>query len=101
MIKYRVIIYTLQEGTMVENKYLIKIGQLAKIAQVLPSKIRFYVKEGLIKPVDRTNGGYYLFDKQSALERLKLIEKLQKDERLRLHEIREKLNSRFRDKRGK
>ena len=64
---------------MVENKDLIKIGQLAKIVQVLPSKIRFYIKEGLLEPVGRTNGGYYLFNKQTTLQRLKLIEKLQKN----------------------
>ena len=93
IIKYKVIIYTLQKGTMMENRDRIKIGQLAKIAQVLPSKIRFYVQEGLLKPVDRTDGGYYLFDKQTTLERLKLIDKLQNKKRLRLHEIRERLNS--------
>ena len=80
---------------MIENRDLIKIGQLAKIAKVLPSKIRFYVNEGLLKPADRTDGGYYLFDEQTALERLKLIDKLQNKKRLRIHEIREKLNSRF------
>lgn len=79
---------------MAENRNLIKIGQLAKLAQVLPSKIRFYIKEGLLEPVDRTNGGYYLFNKQTALERLKLIEKLQ-NKRLHLHEIRDKMNPRF------
>ena len=31
---------------------LIKTGQLAKLAGVLPSKIRFYVREGLIQPSD-------------------------------------------------
>ncbi len=80
---------------MVENRNLIKIGQLAKLAQILPSKIRFYIKEGLLEPVDRTNGGCYLFNKQTALERLKLIDKLQNKKRLHLHEIRDKLNSRF------
>ena len=72
---------------------LVKIGQLAKQADILPSKIRFYVQEELLEVVDKTNGGYYLFDEQSALKRLKLIEKMQKEQRLRLHEIREKLNS--------
>lgn len=86
---------------MVKNRNLIKIGQLAKIAKVLPSKIRFYVQEGLLEPVDRTDGGYYLFDEQTALERLKLIDKLQNKKRLRLPEIREKLNSRFSNKQEK
>ena len=83
---------------MVEKKNLVKIGQLAKLAHILPSKIRFYVQEGLLEPVDRTNGGYYLFDEKTALEQLKLIDKLQNKKRLRLHEIRERLNSRFSNK---
>jgi len=81
---------------MVERRNLVKIGRLAKKANILPSKIRFYVQEGLLEVADRTNGGYYLFDEQSALKRLKLIEKMQKEQRLRLHEIREELNSRYR-----
>jgi len=78
---------------MIEKSNLIKIGELAKRAGVLPSKIRFYVQEGLLEVADRTNGGYYLFDEQSALKRLKLIEKMQKEQRLLLHEIKEELNS--------
>lgn len=78
---------------MAENRNLIKIGQLAKLAQILPSKIRFYVQERLLEIADRTNGGYYLFDEQSAVKRLKLIEKMQKEQRLLLHEIREELNT--------
>ena len=80
---------------------LVKIGQLAKQAGILPSKIRFYVQEELLEVVDKTNGGYYLFDEQLALKRLKLIEKMQKEQRLRLHEIREELNSRYSNKQEK
>lgn len=80
---------------MIQKSNLIKIGKLSKIAGILPSKIRFYVQEGLLEVADRTNGGYYLFDEQSALKRLKLIEKMQKEQRLRLHEIREGLNTRY------
>ena len=86
---------------MVERRNLVKIGQLAKKADILPSKIRFYVQEELLEVVDRTNGGYYLFDEQLALKRLKLIEKMQKEQRLRLHEIREELNSRYSNKQEK
>ncbi len=86
---------------MVERRNLVKIGRLAKKANILPSKIRFYVQEGLLEIADRTNGGYYLFDEQSALKRLKLIEKLQNKKRLRLHEIREELNSRYSTKQEK
>jgi DNA-binding transcriptional MerR regulator len=76
---------------MTGDKSSIKIGQVAKLAGVLPSKVRYYVKEGLLKPVDRTKGGYYLFDKSKSLERLKLIEKLKNKERLSLIEIKERL----------
>ena len=80
---------------MIQKRNLIKIGKLSKIAGILPSKIRFYVQEGLLEVVDRTNGGYFLFDEQSAMIRLKLIEKMQKEQRLRLYEIREELNSKY------
>ena len=78
---------------MIQKRNLIKIGKLSKIAGILPSKIRFYVQERLLEVTDRTNGGYYLFDEQSAVKRLKLIEKMQKEQRLLLHEIREELNT--------
>ena len=71
---------------------LIKIGQLAKQAGVLPSKIRFYVQEGLIYPVDRTRGGYYLFEESEALDRLQLIKRLRTEERLSINEIKERIS---------
>ena len=61
---------------------LIKTGQLAKLAGVLPSKIRFYVREGLIQPSDLTAGGYCLFDGKCALDRLREIDRLQNADRL-------------------
>ena len=52
---------------------LIKTGQLAKLAGVLPSKIRFYVQEGLLQPSGTTAGGYCLFDEKGTLSRLRQI----------------------------
>ena len=75
------------------EKSLVKIGQIAKLAGILPSKVRYYVQEGLLSPVDRTRGGYYLFDQSQALERLKLIGELKNKDRLSLMEIKERLNS--------
>ena len=75
------------------GKPLVKIGQLAKLAGVLPSKVRYYVQEGLLNPIDRTRGGYYLFDKSQALDRLKLIDELKSKDRFSLTEIKEKFNS--------
>ncbi len=78
---------------MSAGESLVKIGQLAEIAGILPSKVRFYVKEGLLSSVDRTRGGYYLFDKSQALSRLRLIDELKNKNRLSLAEIKERLNS--------
>lgn len=77
---------------MSDGKILVKVGQLAKRAGILPSKVRYYVKEGLLNPLDRTRGGYYLFDEPRALERLRLIEKLQTEQRLSLEEIKQKIS---------
>ena len=70
---------------------MIKTGQLAKRAGILPSKVRFYVKEGLLNPVDYTTGGYYLFDEKEALERIWQIRHLQDKERRTLSEIKNTL----------
>ena len=70
---------------------LIKTGQLAKRAGILPSKVRFYVREGILHPVSQTPGGYCLFDGQEAIERLREIEELQSTQRLTIREIKQEL----------
>jgi DNA-binding transcriptional MerR regulator len=75
------------------RRILVKTGELAKQAGVLPSTIRFYVQEGLLHPIDQTPGGYRLFDQYQALERFRMIEELQTKERLTLTEIKERLVS--------
>ena len=72
---------------------LIKTGQLAKLAGVLPSKIRFYVKEGLLQPCDLTAGGYCLFEEKRALQRLWQIAHLQSADRLTIEEIKDELRA--------
>lgn len=42
---------------MRQESKLVRIGYLAKKIGVLPSKIRFYVNQGLLLPEDRTTGG--------------------------------------------
>jgi DNA-binding transcriptional MerR regulator len=71
----------------------VKAGALAQAAGVLPSKIRYYVKEGLLHPVGQTPGGFFLFDRDQALARLKTIERMQTRQRLTLVEIKERLSS--------
>ena len=73
------------------NPNLVKTGNLAKRAGVLCSTIRFYVKLGLLAPLDHTPGGYHLFDESEALNRLHVIRQLKEKERLTLAEITERL----------
>ena len=70
---------------------LIKTGQLAKRAGILPSKVRFYVKEGILHPVSQTPGGSCLFDGTEAIERLREIDEFQSKLRLTIREIKHKL----------
>ena len=69
---------------------LVTIGKLARDAGVLSSTVRFYVKEGLLQVTDHTPGGFFLFDRASALKRIERIQAL-KEQRLTLAEIREQL----------
>jgi MerR family Zn(II)-responsive transcriptional regulator of zntA len=65
---------------------LIKVGELARLAGVLPSTIRYYISLGLVEPDSRSPGGYALFDPSRVLPRLRRIQELQ-SERFRLDEI--------------
>ena len=66
---------------------LLKIGELAREIDRLPSAIHFYTQERLIKPDSYTRGGYRLYEKNKAIKRIKLIEKLQFQKRWRIEEI--------------
>lgn len=68
----------------------VRIGRLAKDAGVLPSTVRYYVKEGLLQVVDHTLGGFFLFERETALKRIEHIQAL-KAQRFTLAEIRERL----------
>ncbi|MFA6228232.1 MAG: MerR family transcriptional regulator [Patescibacteria group bacterium] len=66
---------------------LLKIGELAQAARVLPSTIHYYTREGLLKFADQSPGGYRLYDRSWALKRLKEIQRLQASRRLTIREI--------------
>lgn len=66
---------------------LLKIGELAREIDRLPSTIHFYTQEGLLKPQSLTKGGYRLYEKQSAIRIIKQIEKLQYQKRFTIEEI--------------
>jgi len=58
------------------NKKLLKIGELAKEAQVPISTIRYYCQIGLLKPKATTPGGYRLFEKEECIKRIKMIREI-------------------------
>lgn len=66
---------------------LLKIGQLAREVDKLPSTIHFYTQEGLIHPMSFTRGGYRLYDKKNTIRIIREIEKLQLQKRLTINEI--------------
>ncbi len=45
---------------------MLTIGKLAALADTSTDTLRYYEREGLIKPADRTESGYRLYDKDSA-----------------------------------
>lgn len=75
---------------IVQTEY-VTIGQVAKAAGVLPSTVRYYVAQSLVRAVGRSPGGFLLFDLAASLERIQHIQNLQQRERLTLAEIRVRL----------
>lgn len=70
---------------------LLKIGDLARLTNETVVTIRHWTNEGLLRPTDRSSGGYRLYE-ASTVERVKQIQDLQK-QRYSLAEIKEKLAS--------
>lgn len=66
-----------------------KLGELAKENNILPSQIRYYVKEGLLSPAEKTKGGFLLFSEKEAAVLARIFEL--KKERRTIKEIRETL----------
>ncbi len=58
------------------SKKLLKIGEVAKQADIGVSTIRYYESLGLIIPVERSENGYRYYDDE-AIERLRFIKKAQ------------------------
>ncbi|GAA4668129.1 heavy metal-responsive transcriptional regulator [Frondihabitans cladoniiphilus] len=48
------------------------IGEFARRAGVAPSTVRFYERSGVLKPPDRTSGGYRDYD-EAALSRVRYL----------------------------
>ena len=52
---------------------LLKVGEIAREAQVLNSTVRYYTEIGLLKVREMTDGGYRLYDREETLQRLSLV----------------------------
>jgi len=57
---------------------LLKIGEMAKLAGVLPSTIRYYTKIGLLETAAATPGGQRLYDKEDTLSRIRVIKNIER-----------------------
>ena len=75
-----------------QSENFLRIGELSKETQETIHTLHFWVKEGLIEVAKRTESGYQLFDKK-VVEKIKEIRSLQKNQRLTLSEIKQKLPS--------
>lgn len=76
--------------TAVVQKRLLRIGELAKETGETIHAIRHWVEKGLLEAAEHTEAGYQLFDR-SMIERVKEIRRLQKEERLSIDEIKNRL----------
>jgi CheY-like chemotaxis protein len=55
---------------------LVRIAEIAKLADVLPSTVRYYTDLGLITPASQTKGGHRLYERNSALQMIKRVQLL-------------------------
>lgn len=78
------------EKAQTSGKNLLQIGTIASLADIPIPTIRYYISEGLIKPEGKSKGGFMLFDPK-VVDRIKEIKRLQKEERLKIAEIRKRI----------
>ena len=74
------------------NKKLLTIGRLAKIAAETTTTIRHWTKTGLLPVREYTPSGYQLYSDET-LEKIKKIRQFQQQNRLTIKEIKEKLKT--------
>lgn len=73
------------------SEKLVKIGDLARTLNILPSTIHYYTQQGLLTFNATTQGGYRLYDLSGASRRIKTIQQLQLKKRLTIEEIKRAL----------
>lgn len=69
-----------------QKRKLLKIGELAQKTGETIVTIRYWTKEGLLKPTSFTKGGYHLFD-ESAADQVIHIRVLQREKRMTIKEL--------------
>lgn len=79
------------QGVVVQKR-LLKIGELAKETHETIHALRHWMEKGLLEVAERTASGYQLFDR-SVVIRVKEIRRLQKEERLSIDEIKQRLEA--------
>ncbi len=78
------------QAIFVNQKQLLKIGELALETKESVPTVRHWTELGLLKVEQYTEKGYQLYNR-STIERIKEIRRLQKEQRLTLSEIRNML----------
>ena len=62
---------------MKKHNSLGKVGEIAELAGVLPSTIRYYTFMGLIEPAKRTKGKHKLYKKEETVQLVKRIQDIE------------------------
>ena len=72
------------------DKNLLRIGEIAKVAGIPLSTVRYYTDIGLLKVTSHTKGGYRLYDREESLSIIRKIKPVV-DRRRTLMQIKEDL----------
>jgi len=64
------------EAQVDSNGQLLRIGEIARRARVRPDTLRYYDRLGLLKPEERSAGGYRLYA-PTAVDRVAFVKKAQ------------------------
>jgi hypothetical protein len=83
------VLRALQGNTEQEERSLLRIGELAKETGISEHTLRFWTDEGLLQAA-RTTGNYRLYD-SLMISVIEEIQRLKKELRLTLPEIKERL----------
>jgi len=76
---------------------LLKIGEIAELAGVATSLVRYYTDIGLLRVASQTKGGYRLYDREETLRIIREV-KPSVERRRTLKEIKENLDKQLKKK---